>query len=235
MSLPKIMTPKFRLTLPSSGQEVTFRPFLVKEEKLLLMALQSGDTATMVDAIRDVIVACVDDIDVSKLPYFDIEYLYLNLRGKSVGEELKFSYKHRDGVNRSGEPCDASTEVKVNIDDVQVNFPEEHSKKFMLNDQYGVVLKYPTIDSIQKIGDKEATDVTMMAMCIDYVFDSENVYPNESIEDAISWIENLNSAQFEKLANFFETLPKLQHEVKYRCKGCGQEETIKFEGVADFF
>ena len=235
MPLPKIMVPKFTAKLPSSGQEVTFRPFVVKEEKVLLMALQSGEVTTMTAAIKDAIQACVYDVDVSKLPYFDIEYLFLNLRAKSVGEKLNFTYQHRDGVNNKGEECKAKTEVEVNIEDVNVTFPEGHSKKFMLNEQYGVVLKYPTIDSIQQLGNAEASEIAMMALCVDYVFDSTDIYPIESFEDTVSWIENLDAAQFSKLSQFFETMPKLQHSVHYRCKGCGQEEVIKFEGVADFF
>ena len=237
MSLPKIMIPKFKLTLPSNGREVTFRPFLVKEEKILLMALESGDNDAILMAIRDAIEACVDDVEVSKLPYFDIEYLFLNLRAKSVGEELSFSYKHRDGINRAGETCKIATDISVNVDDVKVTIPEGHSSRFMLDDNYGIVLKYPTIDTISATARSsiDKNDVTMMAMCIDYVFDADNVYPSESLTEAVAFIENLNTVQFEKLVKFFDTMPKLRHEVRYTCAGCGQEDTIKFEGASDFF
>jgi hypothetical protein len=231
------MVPKFKLTLPSNGKEVTFRPFLVKEEKILLMALESGDNDSILQAIRDSLEACVEDIEVSKLPYFDIEYLFLNLRAKSVGEEMRFSYKHRDGINRNDVPCKVATEIVVNVDDVKVQIPEGHTSRFMLDDNYGIVLKYPTIDTISSVGRTgiEKNDITMMAMCIDFVFDSENVYPCESLAEAVAFIDNLNTVQFEKMTKFFETMPKLRHEVTYHCSGCGQQDTIKFEGASDFF
>jgi len=235
MSLPKIMIPKFSVRLPSDDREVTFRPFLVKEEKNLLMAAEGEDQDSIIRAIKDSITACMDDVDVSKLPFFDIEYLFLNLRAKSVGEEIKYNYKHRGGVNLKGEKCEASTEVVIKLDEINVKRNDNHENKFMIDEKFGMKMKYPTIDSIRQFSIDKNNDIALMASCIDFVYDSDNVYPPDSLEDAVNFIEQMNNKQYEKLTNFFETMPKLAHQVTYKCVGCGQEDTVKFEGVADFF
>lgn len=238
MPLPKMMTAKYSLTLPSSGKVVKYRPFLVKEEKVLLMALESKDEQAMIQSIKDVVDACVDDVEVFKLPYFDLEYLFLNLRAKSVGEEVKYLYRHKGGINRAGEKCEASTEVAVRLDLVQVTKPENHSMKFSIDDKYGVKLRYPTIDDVSKVsklGKNFAVEVALLAACIECVYDDEEVYTPESTEEAIAFIENLSSAQYAKFVEFFQTMPKLEHTVTYACSGCGQVDEVKFSGVSDFF
>lgn len=235
MSLPKLMIPRFSIKLPSSGKEVTFRPFLVKEEKALLMAVEARDTESMILAIKDAIAACVEDVDVSKLPYFDVEYLFLNLRAKSIGEEVKFNYRHRQGVNLKGDKCDTVTSVSINIDDVQIKRTEGHTHKIKIDDQYGIVMKYPTIDMIRETSANKKSEMDLMASCIESVFDDSNVYPPDSHEDAVRFIEQMNTRQYENLTKFFETMPKLEHEITYTCAGCGQVDNVKFEGVADFF
>lgn len=235
MTLPKIMIPKFSVKLPSDQHEVTFRPFLVKEEKALLMAVEGEDQESIIRAIKDSITACVDDVDVSKLPFFDIEYLFLNLRAKSVGEEIKYSYKHRGGVNLKGEKCETSTEVVVKLDEINVKRDESHESKFMVDEKFGIKMKYPTIDSVREFSVSQNNDIALMASCIEFVYDSDNVYPPDTLEDAVNFIEQMNNKQYENLTEFFETMPKLAHEVTYKCVGCGQEDTVKFEGVADFF
>lgn len=238
MSLPKMMTAKYKLTLPSDGREISYRPFLVKEEKVLLMASESKDEQAMIQAIKDVVDVCVQDVDVSTLPYFDLEYIFLNLRAKSVGEESKYNYRHRGGVNRKGEPCDATTEVVVRLDLVQVTKPENHSMKFSIDDKYGVKLRYPTIDDISKVtklGKNLAIELTLLASCIECVYDDEEVYTPDSTEEAIAFVENLSSAQYAKFVEFFKTMPKLEHTVTYACSGCGQVDEVKFSGVSDFF
>lgn len=229
------MIPKFTVKLPSSGQDVTFRPFLVKEEKIFLMAAEAKDQDSIIRAIKDSIIACVDNLDISKLPYFDIEYLFLNLRAKSVGEEVKIKYKHRGGVNRNGDKCDTSTEVVIRIDEINVKRNDKHETKFMIDDVYGVKMKYPTIDNIQQLAAKQRDEIQLMASCIESVYDAENVFPPDSLEESVQFIENMNTKQYEKLSDFFETMPKLSHEVTYKCVGCGQEDTVKFDGVSDFF
>lgn len=235
MSLPKIMIPRFSVKLPSSGREVTFRPFLVKEEKALLMAVESEDQNSVIQAIKDALVACVDDVDVSKLPYFDVEYLFLNLRAKSIGEEVKLTYRHRDGVNMKGEKCDTASEVIIRVDQVDVKRNPNHNDKFMIDDQLGVKMIYPTIDNIRALAANEKDEINLMASCVEFVYDAENVYPPENVQETVNFIEQMNAKQYEKLTEFFETMPKLYHEESYTCSGCGQVDTVKFEGVADFF
>ena len=232
--LPKLTTPKYNITLPSSGKEVSFRPFLVAEEKILLMAQEAGDSTSQIEAIKNVIAACVDGVNVSKLPYFDIEFLFLHLRSKSVGEEIKFTYRHRDGINREGKPCTHATEVVVNIDDVKIDFKPQ-SMKIMIDDIYGLKMKYPTIDDVRKMIENKNDEITLMASCIEFVYDKENTYPVEKLEEAVKFIQGMNSKQYKKLNQWFEEMPALKHKITYKCGGCGQEDTINFEGVSDFF
>lgn len=235
MSLPKITIPKFHTILPSSGKEVVYRPFLVKEEKAMLIAVESKDQKTMIRTIKDSISACVEDVDVSKLPFFDLEYLFLNLRAKSVKEEVSLRYRHRNGLNRQNQPCDKATEITINLESVGVVRNETHKDKFMIDDQYGVKLKYPTIDQIEQLAGDQKDELLLMAKCIEYVYDNDNVYEPDNIAEAVKFIEGMNTKQFQKFSEFFETMPKLSHTVTYKCEGCGQEDTVKLEGVADFF
>lgn len=235
MALPKIAIPKFSVKLPSTGEKVHFRPFLVKEEKVLLIALQSEDEADIIDAVRDVVVACVDEkLNVAKLPYFDIEYLFLNIRAKSVGEQINLEYRHTGGVNYQGIACDAVTPVQINIEEVNVDKLEGHTNKIMLTDKLGIEMKYPSIDEVNSIA-KGTDELEMLARCIKCVFDEENVYDPDNIADSIAFIENLNSEQFAKITQFLNSMPKLRHTIKYTCRGCGQEDVVNLEGLSDFF
>ena len=235
MSLPKIAIPKFAVNLPSTGERINFRPFLVKEEKVLLIAMQSEDEADIIDAVRDVVVACVDEkINAAKLPYFDIEYLFLNIRAKSVGETINLEYRHTGGVNYQGIECDAVTPVQLNIEDVKVNKLEGHTNKIMLTDTMGIEMKYPSIEEVNSIA-KGTDEIEMLARCIKCVFDENNVYDPGNLSDSIAFIENLNNEQFSKITQFFNSMPKLRHSITYKCRGCGQEDTVNLEGLSDFF
>lgn len=235
MALPKVAIPKFSVTLPSTGEKVSFRPFLVKEEKVLLMAAQSEEESAMIDAVKDVVIACVsENIDALKLPYFDIEYLFLNIRAKSVGEIIKMEYRHNQGLNYKGEPCEAVTPVDINLEQVKVEKREGHTTKIMLDDKMGIEMGYPTIDSINDVARGE-DEIRMLATCIKCVYDEDNVYDPDGIEDSVQFIEGLNSQQFMKLTEFFNTMPKLRYKFTYNCVGCGQEDSVELEGLSDFF
>lgn len=235
MALPKIAIPKFSVTLPSTGEKIHFRPFLVKEEKVLLIAMQSEDESAIIDAVRDVVVACVDEkINAAKLPYFDIEYLFLNIRAKSVGEQINLEYRHTGGINYQGIQCEVVTPVQINIEEVKVDKLEGHTNKIMLTDTMGIEMKYPSIDEINSIA-KGTDELEMLARCIKCVFDEQNVYDPDNLRDSIAFIENLNSEQFSKITQFFNSMPKLRHSIKYTCRGCGQEDVVKLEGLSDFF
>ena len=236
MALPKLATPQFSLELPSNGKRIAFRPFVVKEEKALLMAASAEDQNSMIDAVKNVIAACVIDesINVDKLPYFDLEYIFLNIRAKSIGEIVKMEYRHTGGVNYSGVICETVTPVDINLENVKVQKAERHTNKIDLDGNLGMELRYPTINDIKQItqGDDE---IEMLAKCIVSVYDREDVYEPDNLADSIQFIESLNSVQFAKVMQFIETIPKLKHTFVYKCRGCGQEDTVVLEGLSDFF
>lgn len=236
MALPKLAAPRFSVDLPSNGKRISFRPFLVKEEKALLMAATSEDQNSMIDAVKDVLSACVldSDVEVSSLPFFDLEYLFLNLRAKSVGEVIKLEYRHTGGVNYSGIECEAVTPVEINLERVKVEKNEKHTNKISITDNLGVVMRYPTINDIKLVNDG-ADELKMIAKCIVSVYDEENVYEPDNLQDAADFIDSLNTQQFAKIMEFIATMPKLRHKFSYKCKGCGQEDTVQLEGLSDFF
>jgi len=236
MALPKIAIPRFNIELPSNGKKISFRPFVVKEEKLLLMAASSDDQSSMMDAVKDVITACVlsEDIDAEKLPYFDLEYIFVNIRAKSIGEIVKMEYRHTGGVNYQGIKCDTVTPVAINLEQVKVEKADGHTNKIDLDGNLGMVMKYPTISDV-KLLTQGKDEIELLAKCVVSVYDADNVYEPDNIEDSVQFIESLNSAQFAKLTKFVETIPKLKHTFTYKCRNCGQEDVITLEGMSDFF
>lgn len=245
MALPKIQTPIFELNLPSSGQSVKYRPFLVKEQKLLLMALESDDNNAMLIAIKQIINNCaVDEVDVDKLPIFDMEYFFLRLRAKSIGEEIDLNLIHSTGVNAKGKECSHTTRMKLNLLDVEVEKTANHQDKIVIDDDtgLGVKFKYPTSDlakNFNEVKGKTEIDLASEAIinCIDYIFDKDTIYKKEDSnkDELIEFLENLSQAQFQKLSQFFDTMPKLTHRVKWKCAGCGEEEYFDLQGLASFF
>lgn len=234
MALPKIATPKFGLELPSTGKRVTFRPFLVKEEKMLLMAASSDDQLSMIDAVKEVINSCMENVEVEKLPYFDLEYIFLNIRAKSIGEIVKLEYRHTGGVNYQGIKCETVTPVGINLEEVKVVKDPLHTSKIKLDDTLGMEMRYPTINDVKQVSEGK-DEIEMLAKCVLSVYDEDNVYEPDNLKDSVDFIESLNSSQFAKIMDFINTMPKLKHTFKYRCKGCGQEDTVTLEGMADFF
>jgi hypothetical protein len=236
MALPKLSAPRFSLEIPSTGKRISFRPFLVKEEKALLMAAQSEDSVDMIDAVKDVISACVLDesFDVNKAPYFDLEYIFLNIRSKSISEVVKLEYRHTAGVNYQGIACDVVTPVEINLEQVKVEKDPAHSNKIKLDDRLGLELRYPTISDVRMVTEG-ADEIEMLAKCIVSVYDDESVYEPDNLEDSIDFIESLNNEQFMKIMRFIETMPKLRHTFSYKCRGCGQEDKVTLEGMSDFF
>lgn len=237
MSLPKLTAPIFSTILPSTGQTIKFRPFLVKEEKNLLIASESNDIETVMDAMKDTINSCVleSNFDISELASFDFEYLFLNIRSKSVGENIKLNYRHTDGKNYNGEECKTVTEVVLNIEDIKVQGIEEHNQKVMITDEMGILFRYPRFSDMKVLKNEEKADIDLIASCIKSVFDSENVYDPDNIDDSREFIQSLNMSSLEKIVNHFKTLPTLKHTFQYKCTGCGQEDSVTLEGVADFF
>jgi len=233
MALPKLNSASYETTIPSTGQVITFRPYLVKEEKILMMALESNDQKQIVKATKDMISSCVmDDININKLATFDIESLFLQLRSKSVGESI--------GLKVKCDHCSTQNEVSVNFDDIGVNVPEDDGV-IMITDTVGVKMRYPSFDDISSINpDKEdsiETAFDIIMKCIDNVFDEDNVYPaaSEGKTKMKDFVESLNTSQFQSLANFFETMPVLKTTVEFNCTACTEDNSTELKGLQSFF
>jgi hypothetical protein len=238
MPLPKISTPTYELELPSTGQEIQYRPFLVKEEKLLVLALESENTKEITTAIKNVIKSCIQtkNIKVESLPTFDIEYLFLNIRGKSVGEEIEVNVICPD----DGETY---VPVKINIDEIQVQKNEEHTNKIQVDDNIVMQMKYPSLDQFIKNNFDFSGDTNMdqsfdlVASCIDKIFNEEEVWTSGDVtkKELIDFLEQMNSAQFKQIEKFFETMPKLSHSVKVKNPKTEVESEVVLEGLSSFF
>lgn len=245
MALPKLNSPIYELTLPSSGKEVKYRPFLVKEQKLLLMALESKDQKEMMRAMKQIINNCsVDKIDVDQLPMFDLEYFFIKLRARSVGEVIDLQLMHPNATNSDMNKCEHVTRSKLNLMDVEVQREEEHTNKILVDEEnmIGVCLKYPTMalaDKLQTVSQKTQieTVLDLVAESIDYIYDKDNVYPakESSKKELLEFVNDLSQDQFKKLTDFFNNMPKLKHKLKWTCAQCGCDEEVEIEGMANFF
>ena len=237
MPLPKISTPTYELVIPSSKKKIKYRPFLVKEEKILILAMESQDNVQVANAIKDVLSACIltRGIKIEKLATFDIEYLFLNIRGKSVGEELEVMVTC---------PDDGETQVPatIRVDNIEVEFPEGHTTDIKLDDQYTVRMKYPSMEEFVKSNfTGEDVDVNetfnLISSCIDQIYSEEESWASaDCTEKELSeFIEQFNSKQFKEVEKFFETMPKLSHTVKVTNPNTKVESEIVLEGLQNFF
>ena len=235
MALPRIDSPKYELKVPSSGDVVEYRPYLVKEEKVLMMAMESKDQQQMIRALRDVIAGCTEGkIQVDQLAMFDLEYVFLKIRGKSVGETTR--------VGMKCESCEHKNEIEIDLDSVEVQGEVKKDAKVQLTDKVGVVLRYPTVKGIQRqLGKQSSNDreLTMAAIAsaIDSIYDENSVYntEDEKAEDVINFLDSLTSSQFKKISEYFEDMPRLRHEIKFNCQQCGTENKQTLEGLSNFF
>ena len=238
MPLPTISTPTYELVLPSSNRKIKYRPFLVKEEKILILAMESQDTKQIARAVKDVISHCIlsKGIKVEKLATFDIEYLFLNIRGKSVGEDIEVMVTCPDD-NKTQVP------MSINVDTIKVHMDEEHTKDIVLDDVYTLRMKYPSLNEFIKTNfdnvDNMKVDDTfdLIASCIDQVYSEEESWASEECtkKELTTFVESLNSGQFKKVEKFFETMPKLSHTVKVTNPNTNVESEIKIEGLQSFF
>ena len=237
MALPIVETPRYELTLPSQEEKVQYRPFLVKEEKILYMALESGDEIEMQQATKDILRSVTfDKIDVESLPTFDVEYIFLQVRAKSVGEVAKFKIICPDDKKTYGD-------VEVDISKVEVQVDDAHNNNIVLDEKrkLGVVMKYPNMKVLyttQGVKSLKYEDIiSMITGCVDYIYEGEKNYPaSESTpEELKSFFESLSQNQFVELRKFFETMPRLRHETKVKNPKTGVESTITFSGLQDFF
>ena len=231
--LPKIAAPTFELTQPSTKKPLQYRPFLVKEEKALLIAKESGERKDILNAMKKVISSCVlnEDFNVDKIPFFDMEYIFLKIRSKSVSNIVKF--KVDDSTDKK------TYDLEIDLDEVEVKFPENSDNKIMINDKVGIVLKYLTPEISDEIDDKNTnTEIIFKTMnhSIESVFDEENVYPwsDYNTKDKEEFINSLPIESYNKIQAFLESMPSLEHIVTYT-NSEGTEKKVVFRSLDDFF
>ena len=238
MPLPKISTPTYELELPSTGKTIKFRPFLVKEEKLLVLALESDDSKEITNAIKAVLKDCIQTrgVKVDTLPTFDIEYLFLNIRGKSVGEDIEVSVLCPD----DGETY---TEVQISIDDIKVTRDKNHSTQIKIDDNLMMEMRYPSLDQFVKSNFEFSNDnqvdqsFELIASCIDKVYSADEAWTTDDFtkKEVTEFLEQMNSAQFKEIESFFSTMPKLSHEVQVVNPKTKKKSKVTLEGLASFF
>ena len=239
MPLPKINTPTYELTLPSNNKKIKYRPFLVREEKILILALESSDAKQISSSIVEIMSDCIEtkNVDITKLPSFDIEYLFLNIRAKSVGETV-------DVIITCPDDNKTTVEATINIDDIKVKKTKGHKNVVKLDDTYSMKLKYPSMqqfidanfDSEQELN-SVSQSLQMLSTCIDMIYDNEESWDaaDSSPDELNSFIEQLNTKQFKEVESFFETMPKLEHIVEVTNPKTGKTSKVKLEGLASFF
>jgi len=236
MALPKLTTPTYELEVPSTDEKIKYRPFLVREEKILLMSMESGKNADIINAVKEIVSECTfNKIDLSTLPMFDVEYIFLQIRSKSVGEISKL---------RLLSPDDGKTyaDVEINLTEVKVQVEEGHTNKIELDDGMGIIMTYPTIDTfannnIQTVTAANMLDVVSTCILQIYEKDGEKVYEakDQTKKEISEFIESLQTKHFQKLQNFFNTMPKLKHTIKIKNPKTKKESEMTLNGLNDFF
>jgi len=236
MALPKLNVPTYELVVPSTDEKIKYRPFLVKEEKILLIAMESGETKDMLQAVKDIVDECTfNKLKLGDIPMFDVEYIFLNIRAKSVGEVSKLKVLCQD---------DGKTyaNVEVDLNEVQVQVEEGHTNKIELTDEMGVIMKYPTIDSFNANGITDITTENMLeviAACIAQIYDKkgEEIYDSKDStqKELVDFVEQLNTSQFQDMQKFFDTMPSLKHEITVKNPKTKKESKVTLTGLNDFF
>jgi hypothetical protein len=238
MVLPRISTPTYELELPSTGQKIKFRPFLVREEKLLVLAMESEDTKQITTAIKTVIKNCIEtkNIKIETLPTFDIEFLFLNIRGKSVGEDIEVNIICPDDE-------ETTVPVTINVDDIKVQKNEEHNKQIKIDDSIMMEMKYPSLEQFIKSNFDFTNESTMdqsfdmISSCIDKIYTEDEVWSASDVtkKELTEFMDQMNTSQFKQIEKFFETMPKLSHTIKVTNPKTKVESEVVLEGLASFF
>ena len=231
MALPEIATPIYTLTIPSTKKKVKYRPFLVKEQKLLILAMENEDQEQILDAITNTIKAClITNVDMATLALFDIEYLFLQIRARSISEEIEMRVTCAD----DGE---TTVDVKFMVDDVKVNFPKGHTNIIELDNDLTIEMQYPDLDYFAKINfmDEKVDEYELVAKCIKRVYVGEDDFTSDSLDESKEWVEGLTNNQFEKIQSFFETMPTLRHVLKVKNPKTKVVNEVVLEGLSDFF
>jgi len=231
MALPEIATPTYTLTIPSTKKKVKYRPFLVKEQKILILAMENEDQEQILDAITNTIKAClITKVDMATLALFDIEYLFLQIRARSISEEIEMRVT-------CGDDGETTVDVKFMVDDVKVNFPKGHTNIIKLDDNLTIEMQYPDLDYFAKINfmDEKVDEYELVAKCIKRVYVGEDDFTSDSLDESKAWVEGLTNNQFEKIQSFFETMPTLRHVLKVKNPKTKVVNEVVLEGLSDFF
>ena len=234
MALPKLATPTYELEVPSTGDKITYRPFLVKEEKLLLLAIETNNDGEIMKAVKNIISNCVSSkLNIDDLALFDIEYIFLNVRGKSIGENISVKLLCED---------DGKTyaDVDINIDDIKVVFTEGHTNHIELNDEVSIFMEYPQIDIMSSMaGDEPDANFVFRIIknAVAQIVEGETIHERADFteKELDEFLESLNSQQFQSIQGFFETMPKLKHEVKFKNPKTKKNNKVTLEGLNSFF
>ena len=237
MALPIVLnSAKYEVELPISKKTVEYRPYLVKEEKILMMAMESGDTKAILRSVQDIIEACTNGaVKAKSLPTTELEFLFLKLRAKSVGEKVTIGY--------ACSSCETTNDIDVNLDDIQIVGAEkiEKTTKIMITDNVGMTMRYPTASDMNNIVDNKLSEMentfTMVQSCIESIFDENGIYYTKDLEksDITAFIDSLNASQFGKIREFFDKMPKLRKDVSFTCTSCGTKNDLVLEGLQSFF
>ena len=239
MALPKIDVPIYDLKLQSTGQEIKYRPFLVKEEKILFMAMEGEDPIEQVNAMKQIINNCVvDDIDVDELPLFELEHILLNLRGKSVDNNARILLNCQEIID--DQECNGEIPVQIDLSEIKLLIDEEHEKEIELTPNIGIIMKYPNIETMKRLQDTEDEITNMFEMvegCVECIYDDEDTYKLDDYnkEEKTEFFDSLTQGQFLQIRNFFDTIPRLSHDVETTCPVCNTKNTSTIEGLENFF
>ena len=236
MALPKLEVPIYELTVPSTDEKIKYRPFLIKEEKILLIAMESGENEDVIQAVKQIVSECTfNTLKLGSMPMFDVEYIFLQIRSKSVGEVSKLKVLCRD----DGETY---ANVEVDLTEIEVQVNDDHTNKIELTDEMGVIMKYPTIDSFSTAGISDITADNMLDVivaCIDKIYDKkgEEVYDSKdsSKKELMDFVEQMNTTQFQDVQAFFDSMPKLRHEITVVNPKTKVENVVALSGLNDFF
>ena len=238
MPLPKLTAPTYELEVPSTGKKIKYRPFLVREEKILLLAMETEDEKQMADAVKTILQNCIQTsrFKVDNLSLFDIEYIFLNIRGKSIGEQVELTVTCPD----DGEP---TVDISIDLDDIKVQKSKEHTNILKLNDNISVVMKYPSVDLFIKnnMGSGQSSEVDdvfeIASLCIDQIVEGEDVYEssNFSKKELMEFLEGMDTKQFLMVQKFFETMPKLSHTITVTNPNTKVKSDVVIEGLSSFF
>ena len=243
MALPKLNIATYELIVPSTGQKVEYRPFLVKEEKLLLMAAESSDAKTITNAMKDIIAACTNDtLDLKNLAAFDIEYIFLQLRGKSVGDVVEINLKKPNQITCEDKGCPNASQMEIDLREVKMETTKIEKPEIELTDEIGIKLNFPGLELVQKYikpgGELATNDIfNLINECIEYIWDGDEIYKakDSTKKELNDFIESLSTEQFNKIRDYFESMPRLRHEITWKCSKCEKTSPLVLEGLDSFF